>query len=79
MNEDEKTSNSKQALFEMTNIFDSSEDAYQREKMLEKHGLDYFEHNLETIGLKHELAYSQKRHIDGIMPMIKATAIHLSV
>jgi hypothetical protein len=38
-------------------MFDSSEDAYKREKMLEN-GLDYFEHNLETIGLKHELAYS---------------------
>ena len=75
---EEKITKSKQQLFEMTNMFDSSEDAYKREKMLEN-GLDYFEHNLETIGLKHELAYSQKRHVDAIMPMIKATAIHLSV
>ena len=79
MKEEDSTKKAKENLFEMTNMFDASEDAYMREQMLEKHGLDYFEHNLETIGLKHELAYSQKKHIDTIMPMIKAAAIHLSV
>lgn len=79
MQEDTKTTKAKQNLFEMTNTFDAGEDDYHREKMLEENGLDYFEHNLETIGLKHELAYSQKKHITTIMPMIKAAAVHLSV
>jgi hypothetical protein len=49
----------------------------ERKELIQKHGVDYFEHNLETLLLKHIFAYSSKKHIDMVMPMAKASMIHL--
>ena len=61
----------------MSNMFDMGEKALDRKEMIEAKGVDYFEHNLETLLLKHIFAYSTKKHIDAVMPMAKASMIHL--
>ena len=49
-------------------------------KVLTKNkGEYYYEHNLETLLLKHAFAYSMKEHVDSVFPTIKAALIHLTV
>ena len=62
-------------LFSMTNMFDRSNES--REVIIAEKEKDYFEHNLETLLLKHEFAYTTKKHMDRVFPMIKAAYIHL--
>lgn len=62
-------------LFSMTNMFDRSNES--REVIIAEKEKDYFEHNLETLLLKHEFAYTTKKHMDRVFPMIKAAYVHL--
>ncbi len=64
-------------LFEMNNMFDGGEDPVHRLEKIQEKGVEYFEANLETLLLKHIFAYSSKKHIDTIMPMAKASMVHL--
>lgn len=64
-------------LFEMNNMFEMSPE--QRVKALDTRGKDYFERNLETLLLKHEFAYSAKKQLDYVFPMIKAAFVHLKM
>ena len=67
-------------LFEMTNMFESGEhDDEYRLQLIRDKGYGYYENNLETLLLKHMFAYSQQKHINQIMPMAKASFIHLAV
>ena len=51
--------------------------AESREMLVAEKGKEYFEHNLEALLLKHEFAYSTKKHMDNVFPMIKAAYVHL--
>lgn len=72
-------------FFTMINQFDRSVDPQERAEWL-KHprgpehndSYEYFEHNLETLLLKHKAAYSSKEHIDEDAPLYKAALIHLT-
>lgn len=65
-------------LYEMNNMFESGENNLdERLEQIELHGPEYFETNLETLLLKHIFAYSSQKHINTIMPMAKASMIHL--
>lgn len=67
-----------QKIYEMTNMFERGEkNVVERKELIQQYGVDYFEHNLETLLLKHIFAYSSKKHIDMVMPMAKASMIHL--
>ena len=61
----------------MNNMFDGGENVTRRLEKIEKKGFDYFEHNLETLLLKHCFAYSTQKNINTIMPVAKASMIHL--
>ena len=65
-------------LFEMSNIFDQGYNNQSRSQALKKHGQFYFEHDLETLFLKHQYAAYSKKRIDSIFPTIKAAMIYLS-
>ena len=65
-------------LFEMSNIFDQGYNPQTRSQALKKHGQFYFEHDLETLFLKHQYAAFSKKRIDNIFPTIKAAMIYLS-
>lgn len=64
-------------VFEMNNMFDGGEIPKRRLEKIEKKGFDYFEHNLETLLLKHCFAYSTQKNINTVMPVAKASMIHL--
>lgn len=64
-------------MFEMTNEFDAGYNADIRWKMLENHGVDYFEHNVEKLLLRHRAAKLLKTEMDKVFPLIKATLIHI--
>ena len=74
---DINTTTDKEKIYQMSNMFDMGEKTLDRKEMIEDKGVDYFEHNLETLLLKHIFAYSTKKHIDAVMPMAKASMIHL--
>jgi hypothetical protein len=58
-------------------MFDGGENVTNRKELILEKGIDYFESNLETLLIKHLYAYSSKKHIDTIMPLAKASMIHL--
>jgi hypothetical protein len=59
----------------MTNLF-SAGDGNQRIALLEDPE-NIFDTNLENIVIAHTFAYSQKRHIDQIFPLLKAAMFHM--
>ncbi len=63
-------------LFEMGVQFDRGEGT-DRIDIIKKRGLGYFEHNLETLYLKHRFQYLVKEEMDKVFPMMKAAMIHL--
>lgn len=65
-------------LFKMTNYFDGGETDNRIDKIRE-FGIENFEHNLETLLLKHQFAYSVKDNIDAVFPLIKASMVHLGI
>lgn len=66
-----------QKLYEMNNLFDYGESDH-RERMLQR-GAENFEHNIETILLAHSYAYELRNQMNKEMPIIKASALCLSM
>lgn len=66
-------------LWEMTNYFDSGENEHVRLAWFSdpSKGISFFEHNLETLVLKHAFAFSMKKNMDKVFPIIKAARVHL--
>ena len=75
--EEEAAHKSSQILFKMSNDFDRGE-GDDRLDIIKQTGIENYEHNLETLLLKHVFAYSVKDNIDAVFPMIKAAMIHIS-
>lgn len=67
--------------WEMTNYFDAGEHENVRLAWFsdKTKGISFFEHNLETLVLKHAFAYSMKRNMDNVFPIIKAARLHLTM
>jgi hypothetical protein len=65
----------------MTNYFDAGEHENVRLAWFsdKQKGISFFEHNLETLVLKHAFAYSMKRNMDNVFPIIKAARLHLTM
>lgn len=61
--------------YKMTNLFDAGE-GDSRTALLEDPE-NVFDTNLENVLIAHTFAYSQKRHIDQIFPILKAAMFHL--
>lgn len=61
--------------YQMTNLF-SAGDGAGRTALLEDPE-NVFDTNLENILIAHTFAYSQKKHIDQIFPLLKAAMVHL--
>ena len=61
--------------YQMTNLF-SAGDGDGRTDLLEDPE-NIFDTNIENIVIAHTFAYSQKRHIDQIFPLLKAAMFHL--
>lgn len=67
-------------LFDMNTIFDrGDQDIKWRIERIGQHGIDYYEHNLETLLLKHDFAYITKDRINGVFPTIQAAFTYLTV
>ena len=66
-------------LWEMTNYFDAGENEAVRLAWFSDadKGISFFEHNLETLTLKHAFAYSMKENMNKVFPIIKAARVHL--
>lgn len=66
-------------LWEMTNYFDAGENEAVRLAWFSdaNKGISFFEHNLETLTLKHAFAFSMKENMDKVFPIIKAARMHL--
>lgn len=62
----------------MINNFDKSLDPNYRYMMIKEEGIDSFERNLETLTLEHVFAYSRKKNLDEILPMVRATMINVA-
>ena len=75
--EDIERQQKSQLLYKMNTMFDGGENPEIRLKKIQEKGVDYFEHNLETLLYKHLFAYSVKNNIDGVFPMIKAAMAHI--
>lgn len=82
-NEEFKPAEEDADLFEFVNNFDKGESEFRMDMLSNKSdgtkGEYYYEHNLETLLLKHAFAYSMKEHVDSVFPTIKAALIHLTV
>lgn len=76
MSENKEYDQTNEALnYQMTNLF-SAGDGDGRIALLEDE-TNVFDTNLENILIAHTFAYSQKRHIDQIFPLLKAAMFHL--
>lgn len=74
-----ENSSGKESLFIMGNMFDAGEDETKRMEMIEHKGVEYFEHNLETLLFKHQAAYSIQQRINEVFPLIKASYMHIAL
>ena len=61
--------------YQMTNLFSAGE-GQNRTALLEDPD-NVFDTNLENVLLAHTFAYSQKRHIDQVFPLLKSAMFHL--
>ena len=67
-------------LYKMTNMFDKGEQSPEvRIAKIKQEGIQNFERNLETLLLKHTFAYSVKKNVDSVFPMIKAAMVHITM
>lgn len=66
-------------LYEMNNIFDYGESDHRQRMLSGKEGVNAFEHNIETILLAHTYAYELRNQMSKEMPIIKASALALSM
>lgn len=72
-----KNQKNTEELFSMNNMFEGSNDPEKRIRKIREKKPEYFEHNLETLLLKHSFAYIQQANVNSVFPLIKASAIHL--
>lgn len=69
-----------ESFYKMVNRFSVTHDeSNNRITEIAKIGIENIEHNLETLVLKHDLAYIMKDKMDEVFPMIKAAMIHLTM
>lgn len=69
-------------IWESINYFDASEDEDYRKDLLSDESLGgkaYFEHNLETLLLKHTSAYKMAEELNNIFPVLRALTLHLNM
>lgn len=69
-------------LWEMTTKFDKGESSNRLTEITDrtqKYGTSYFEHNLETLLLKHKFAYTTKNYMDEIFPDIQAIFLNIKM
>lgn len=76
--EEEKRINEEE-LFQIGTIFDTGERESVRLDYINTKGEGYFEHNLETLLLKHIFSYSTRDNINKVFPMMKAAMAHLTM
>ena len=77
--EQSSTQDDKARLYEMSNIFDYGESDHREQMLGTKEGANKFEHNVETILLAHCYAYELRNQMSKEMPIIKASALALSM
>ena len=67
-------------FWEAINTFDAGEDEEYRMKKLSdpNFGEPYFEHNIETLLLKHTSAYTMAEKLNDIFPVLRALGLHLT-
>lgn len=77
---DVKQQHANENFYQMINRFNVANDEDpSRIQTIANMGIKNIEHNLETLVLKHDLAYSMKNNMDGVFPLIKAAMIHLTM
>ena len=77
---DAPAANENNNLFEMNNRFERGDtDEEYRLQSIVDNGKAFFERNLETLLLEHTFAYSTKKHLDEVFPMIRAAMTHIKV
>lgn len=64
-------------IWKMTTMFDAGESEKSRQDLLNTYQEGYFEHDLETLLLKHSFSYLQKEVMDDILPLIKAGVLDI--
>ena len=69
----------KAMIYEMNNIFDSGESDYRERMLSTSEGTNKFEHNVERILLAHCYSYELRNQMAKEMPLIKASALALSM
>lgn len=77
--EEEKLAYAKENIFKMNNIFDWGESDKRLDKIRDNGGVNAFEHNLEDLLLHHCFAYDLSKEMNKEMPIIKASALALSI
>lgn len=77
LGDEQNVGSTSENLFEIKNRFSKSATAESRDKMIEQYGLDYFDYNLENLFLAHTYAVSEQKNLQNIIPMIKASMLHL--
>ena len=75
--EDRKAITQHGQLWEMQNRFDRGESENRLTYIEKAGGVERFERNLETVLLKHLYSYSEKEHINKILPSLEAMAMYL--
>jgi len=69
-------------MWEAINSFDASEDNddYRRQLLSSEAlgGKSYFEHNIETLLLKHTSAYKMANELNDIFPVLRALTLNLN-
>ena len=65
--------------WQMTNEFMAGNNDKVRAKMISERGVDYFEHNLELLTMKHAYAYTLQENVNKVFPIIKACMLQLQM
>ena len=65
--------------WQMTNEFMAGNNDKVRAKMISERGVDYFEHNLELLTMKHAYAYTLQENVNKVFPTIKACMLQLQM
>ena len=77
--EEEQMAYAKENIFKMNNMFDWGESDKRLDKIRDNGGVNAFEHNLEDLLLHHCFAYDLSKEMNKEMPIIKASALALSI
>ena len=77
--QDKDKRNREMEHWQMTNEFMAGNNDKVREKMISEKGVNYFEHNLELLTMKHTYAYTLADNVNKIFPIIKACMLQLQM